>query len=508
VTNRPNHPPFRRGLIWRLAVALPLVASLGLLVLGIYVLTRPKKSGEYTLKMLTDLLPGRRRLAERIAAEARLHGLEVKLSARPYGALEELGLVNATNDIDVAIVPGGVGKGQFSEVRQVTALSVEPLHLLVKFELQAEASKSLRVLRGKRVNTGPTTTATNLLGRDVLRFVGLLPRSASGTGKVNDSYQAEALNPQELIDRAEQVAHASETDRARLLAAMPDAVFVLSPMPSDVAKALVRNADFRLVALPFSEAYTLDHFDQDVLTPEQVSVSTAEGKIIDPDRVRIDRAAMTTVEIPPYTYSTDPPVPETPCRTIGDASLLISYAPTQREGVAKLLEVIFDSPIRNSARPVPLSEQVPQFPFHSGTEYYLASKRPFWTPELASQLGKLLGGAGAFASGLVAFYGFLKLRQLRRFESYYHEIRRIELIARGLENEPGVPPLSRPAERASYLEDRLNALKCEALKDFADGGLKGEGLMSGIAALVNDTRDSLDRLAAGEASASSSRRGY
>jgi hypothetical protein len=36
-----------------------------------------------------------------------------------------------------------------------------------------------------------------------------------------------------------------------------------------------------------------------------------------------------------------------------------------------------------------------------------------------------------------------------------------------------------------------------ALKDFADGGMKGEGLMSGIAALVNDTRDSLGRIPAG-----------
>ena len=49
----------------------------------------------------------------------------------------------------------------------------------------------------------------------------------------------------------------------------------------------------------------------------------------------------------------------------------------------------------------------------------------------------------------------------------------------------------------AYLELRLNDLKCEALKDFADGGMKGEGLMSGIAALVNDTRDSLARIAEG-----------
>ena len=163
-------------------------------------------------------------------------------------------------------------------------------------------------------------------------------------------------------------------------------------------------------------------------------------------RVRLDRASMTPVEIPPFTYGTDPPVPETACRTLGVRLLLVGYAPTSREAVAKLLEVIFESPVSSLARPPRLEEQVPQFEFHAGTDYYLRSKRPFLTPELMAQLGKLLGGAGAFASGLVAFYGFLKLRQLRRFEAYYQEIRRIELIARARKTTRRPPrPIARPS---------------------------------------------------------------
>ena len=105
-----------------------------------------------------------------------------------------------------------------------------------------------------------------------------------------------------------------------------------------------------------------------------------------------------------------------------------------------------------------------------------------------SQLGKLFGGIGAFASGIVALYGFLRLLQLRRFESYYQEVRRIELVARGQESDPEAP--ADPRDLMAYLENRLTDLKCEAVKDFAEGGLKGEGLMAGIVALVNDTRDS------------------
>jgi hypothetical protein len=246
------------------------------------------------------------------------------------------------------------------------------------------------------------------------------------------------------------------------------------------------------VGIPYTAAYTLDQLDTGG------SDSTHDtGAGIGP--VRLDRTSMTTIEIPPFTYSTDPPVPETPCRTLGVRLLLVSYAPTSREAVAKLLEVVFDSPVQSLAHPPRLEEQVPQFAFHAGTELYLRSKRPLFTPELVAQLSKLLGGLGAFVSGLVAFYGFLRLRQLRRFEAYYQEIRRIELIARGLEDDPQAPPPDRPAERLAFLEGRLNDLKCEALKDFADGGMKGEGLMSGIAALVNDTRDSLAHMIAAPA---------
>jgi hypothetical protein len=92
-------------------------------------------------------------------------------------------------------------------------------------------------------------------------------------------------------------------------------------------------------------------------------------------------------------------------------------------------------------------------------------------------------------SGVIAFWGFLRLRNLRRFEAYYREIGQIEMIARGLEDDPAAP-IDLLSLR-SYLEGRLTSLKCKVLEDFAAGGLKGEGLMAGIIALINDTRESL-----------------
>jgi hypothetical protein len=66
------------------------------------------------------------------------------------------------------------------------------------------------------------------------------------------------------------------------------------------------------------------------------------------------------------------------------------------------------------------------------------------------------------------------------------------MVARGLEHDPA-SPTDEPSRR-TYLEGRLTALKCKVLKDFAEGGLRGEGLMANIIALINDTRDSLARI--------------
>jgi hypothetical protein len=129
------------------------------------------------------------------------------------------------------------------------------------------------------------------------------------------------------------------------------------------------------------------------------------------------------------------------------------------------------------------------FPRHTGTDHYLHRNDPLLTPEAAYKFGTLGGGIGAFASGVIAFYGFLRLRNLKRFESYYREIGQIEMIARGLEDDPAAP--IDVSSLQSYLEGRLTALKCKVLNDFADGGLRGEGLMAGIIALINDTRESL-----------------
>jgi hypothetical protein len=447
---------------------LPLV-GLALIAVGCWLFLHSRGAGTYRVNMLSDLEPNRALLAERIAAEARRHGLEVALSSRPHGALEAIELVDEPNPIDLALVPGGVARREHANVRQVAALSPEPLQVLARAEL---ASGGVGRLKGRRVCLGPPASSIHFLARDVLAFAGLHAPAAGYPG----DYLPQEGSPHELEQQLNHLRDLVGTERDRALAALPDAIFLLSTLPSILARDLVVVAGYRLVTLPFADAYCLDR-----IRPTETG------------EVRIDRALFAATEIPAYTYSVEPAVPDKPCRTIAIPLLLIAQAPTDPEGVARLLETVFDGPVAGLARPLPLREQMPPFPFHAGVERYLRRSDPLLTPEQLSVLVKMGGGFGACVSGVMALYGFVRMRQLRRFESYYHEIRRLELVARGQEADPAAP--SEPASRRAYLEERLLDLKSRALQDFANGGLKGEGLMWGIVSLVNDTRCSLDRMA-------------
>jgi hypothetical protein len=133
------------------------------------------------------------------------------------------------------------------------------------------------------------------------------------------------------------------------------------------------------------------------------------------------------------------------------------------------------------------------FPIHHGVDLYLRRRLPLLSPERAGNLGALGGALAAFFVGIAAAYGLIRLRQFRRFDHYYSEVRKVEMIARGQEVDPRAP--ADPAALQRYLDDRLLALKSKVFREYAEGNLRGEGLLSGIISLVNDTRNSLQRLA-------------
>jgi TRAP-type uncharacterized transport system substrate-binding protein len=415
--------------------------------------------------MTTDTMQRTARLAEQIRAEGARHHLDIVLSAKEQGTLSALEEVDSPSDIKCALVLGGVTTRDYPHVRTVASVEKEHLHLLVKRDL---ADKGISGLGGKRIALGPSTTASYHVARDVLSFAGLLPTTETKGG----GYIIDPITLQEALGEMTRIESLGEAERAQAIARLPDAVMFLSPLPSPLARQLVTSFGYRLTPLPFAEAYELDR-----LNPPGA------------DGVRVDRSMLTPGVIPAYTYRTNPAEPAKPCPTICVPLILVAEEDVDPKAVSALLQTIYDSPLTNAIRPPALSEQVNPFPRHTGTEHYLHRNDPLLTPEAAYKFGTLGGGIGAFVSGVIAFYGFLRLRNLKRFEAYYREIGQIEMIARGLVDDPAAPIDVHSLQ--TYLEGRLTALKCKVLDDFAEGGLRGEGLMAGIIALINDTRESL-----------------
>jgi TRAP-type uncharacterized transport system substrate-binding protein len=445
-------------------VAVLVVAVIGCLF-AVVALLRSAAPRTHRVHMTTDTQPRTVLMAEQLRAEGARHHLDIVLTAKEYGTLEALEEVDSPSEIKFALIVGGVTTRDYQHLRTVTSLTREYLHLLVKREL---AEQGIAGLRGKRVDFGPPTTASYHVARDVLNFVGLLP----SVNTQSTDYSINPRTPRESLRELARIESLAEPERAEAIARLPDAVMFLAPLPSVVARQLVTGFGYKLVPLPFAEAYGIDILNR----------PSAEG-------VRIDRSLFTPGVIPPHTYGSNPVEPPKECATICVPLILVAEDDANPEAVSRFLETIYDSPLANALRPPALNEQVNAFPRHPGTERFLHRNDPLLTPEGAYKFGTLAGGMGAFLSGVIAVYGFLRLRNLRRFESYYLEIEKIEMIACGLEDDPTAP--TDMSSRRSYLEGRLTALKCKVLQDFADGGLRGEGLMAGIIALINDTRDSL-----------------
>ena len=144
------------------------------------------------------------------------------------------------NQFDIALIQGGLRSKPESPIRQICALQIEPLHLLVKPELEFSISeKGLSILVGRKVNVGATGSGTHSLATEVLRFAGLTPEGSGG----QTHYHPNLFNYTELM-------HADIKE-------MPDAVFSVSTLPSPIADFLTDKHDYRLVPLLFGEALAI-----------------------------------------------------------------------------------------------------------------------------------------------------------------------------------------------------------------------------------------------------------
>lgn len=442
---------------------LMLGAAIGMLLLSFYWLRPSAKTKLSSLKMTAGDASGlRHKLALELVKEAARVGIPIDLqpTSGSEAALEGL----KKGEFDLAFVQGGLSGENLPAVRQVTAMHIEPLHLLVKADLYERISVAgLSELSGCAVNVGPVGSGTQILASEVLKFAGL---EASTNSQAN-GYRAISMNYRELMERP-----AND---------LPDAIFTVSSLPSPLADFLIELRYYRLVQLPFGEALALEAFLQ-LGNPLEVG--------------SIDKRHLFETRIPAFTYSVNRAEPPLPLATIGTRLLLAANERVPNDVVQRLLDLLYNSNFALAERP-PLDANLldlpSEFPMHVGSLQYRTRNKPLIAGDAIDYWEKVIAIAATLAGGTF-FLAQWYIRWSRRkreanFASYMERVIAIENAAMQTE-------LSAQLDLGQLirLQRELADLKSEAVRKFASGELEGEGLIHGFLALVNDARNQLTRL--------------
>jgi TRAP-type uncharacterized transport system substrate-binding protein len=403
-------------------------------------------------------------VAHALASEVSALGSEAEVVDAEEGG-DELDHVNS-GAVDFALVSGALRIEGYSHVREVAPLYVEALHLLVKRELAEPVGTSLTALRGRTVDLGGPGTTSAGLATAVLAFADVRPGGATA-----DGYVALGLRDRELAALLER------GDRS----ALPDAVFHLATVPSLIALRLVRSADYRLVPLPFAEAFRL-------------TALIGEGPTQGP-AARIERPYTMDTVVPAFSYQIEAPVPAGDLHTVGTRLLLVAHEGVSAETVGRVLDAVFASRFARMHRELldpSMLGLAPRLAMHPGTRLFLAHDKPFLTAHGVEDLSNTMSVFGTLAGGgLFLWQGLRQRRQGRRDQLL------AELMLRVAECERRIVELELSSnmelEALITLQRDLLQLKSEVLERFTNGELGGQ-MLSELLVPVNAARDHVGEL--------------
>ncbi|MDQ3032363.1 MAG: TAXI family TRAP transporter solute-binding subunit [Myxococcota bacterium] len=413
--------------------ALAVLSTIFLLASAVFLYTA-FRTDQVSIRISAGDQRGRRaEVARALRVEAERRGITIELL--PSAGSEEALARVQRRELDAALVQGGLESAP--DVREVAALTLEPLHLLVR---SGSEIYDLEDLRGCRVNLAPPRSGTRRLALDVMHLARLRPER---------DFEETAFGYQEL----------EEMEPAQL----PDAIFHVSSMPSPVARFLVTQRGYRLLPLPMASAIAL----------RNVAVSPGT--------------------IPAYTYGAAPPTPREDVPTLATRMLLVAHRDTSDEVVRRLLEAMSTDDFGTMARVhrgdlAALLER-PEMQLHPGTVEWLRRNDPLLTPEL-------MEGIESFRSFLVSLVvaAFLGLRWWRRtrmqgLDQHMITVSRIDREALELEREARLD-----LAKLIALRTRLGEAKTLALDAFSRGKVHSDELLSSFLTHVSDVRSHLNAM--------------
>ena len=446
--------------------------SLMCVVVGLMLYLGPRKARRYELSIsagssaglrsrFIDLLSdGFARAEQTDESKGRL---ELTIRRQPTeGSVDSLRRVDS-GQLDLAFVQGGLPADSYASVRQVATLHLEPLHLLVKASLYEETKDHLGALRGKTINVSSPGSGTYLLSKQVLRFAGLGDRD----------FEERNLGYAQLIESHKDVE------------SLPDAVFLVSSLPSPVAEYLISEFDYRLVPLPFSVPIR-----RTWLAQYRSAGAGAQDDLVQALR-RVDR-----FEIPALTYQIDPPRPAKPTETIGTRMNLVAGKHVASDVVAEIAQAVYETEFaRATEQKLRWDElgELAEFPLHEGAKTYLTGKQPLATRQVIEITEQLVGILGAGIGTWLFLWQWLRRMRMRRkdaeFVSCIERVVQIENEALSYEDDAEVP-----IQKLQEMQEELSEIKTKLIERYRDGYLEGTEMLSSFLKHANDASELISRI--------------
>jgi len=379
-----------------------------------------------------DSLGRRAEIAGVLADEASAHGVDLTL-VDSAGSAEALDRVQR-RELDAALIQGGLEPGD--DVREVAALVLEPLHLLVSPDSDVY---DIEDLRSQTIQLSPPGSGTRALSLEVLSLAGLHPED--DFTEVSHTYaELEALDPESL----------------------PAAVFTVSALPSPVARYLVAERGYRLVALPLGEA------------------------------IGVRNVAVEPGVIPAYAYGWDPPMPRADLPTLATRMIVVAHRDASEEAIRGLIEALNSERFlrRSNLRPAPESLlERPEMPLHLGTIAYLRRGDPALTSETIQGIESLRSFLVSLALAGILFWRWYRQRNRHGLDGYLVEVSRIDAEALAAERAPTLE-----LSKLLALRVRIGDVKTRALAAFTSGKVESGELLASFLVHVSDVRSHLNAM--------------
>lgn len=405
-------------------------------------------------------------VAEYLARHDGELGLEIEVIPTE-GSSEAIQQLN-NRKIDMALVNGLLRRPGSREIRQVAAITVEAVHLLVKQEFASEVAGDFSQLQGLSVSLGPAGSETELITSAVLKFCGL---SISPNRPIHQlRIDRQGIN--ELLATLNDLEQGSPARASELRNTLPDVVIHSSTLPSPLARQLIHIGEYRLIPLPFADAFS--------------RITVKEEEL---DQDHIDEVHVVPATIPAFMYGAAPPVPASDVPTLGCPLILVAHDDVPNPAVARLLPHIFEGPVERVFHPPAIAKSAASYPWHAASLAYRDKDKPLVRADIARLIQQLSSVIAPLFGGCLALYGFYRWRQTLRFIEYFEQLRELDQQAKGLTDDDVVTPAE--AELARRLEAQLTRLQQLAVTDFCRNYFRGEGVLQNFLQLLAETRDFL-----------------